>query len=257
MMKLSMIASSSSGNCTVVQSGDTTILVDAGISAKRTFQGLGELNLGERVDAIFISHEHSDHCKDLGVVSRRFKCPIYGTKETLAELGSYLKGTETLFEIEKGKSLAFQDVEIVPFSVSHDAVDPCGFTITNGQKRIGVCTDLGTMTDEVKKHLGDCDAISFEANHDVEMLSNGRYPKYLQDRIRSSLGHLSNDESGQGLAILGMQGRLRHAILAHLSDSNNRPDIALKTVQHTLRTYAVDLNVLLSHKTKPSQLIEL
>jgi len=252
-----MLASSSSGNCSVVQAGATTILVDAGISARRTLRGLRDLNLPERVDAIFISHEHSDHCKDLGVVAKRFGCPLYATAKTLAMLDPYLKGGEQLFELKKGKPLAFQDVEVTAFAVSHDAVDPCGFTIANGQRSVGVCTDLGTITEEVQKHLCECDAISFEANHDVEMLINGRYPKHLQDRIRSPLGHLSNDEAGQGLAMLGMKGRLRHAILAHLSDHNNHPDLALSTVNHNLRTYAVELNVALSYKTKPSLLLKL
>lgn len=256
-MKFSMLASSSSGNCTVIQSASATVLVDAGISARRTSHGLQALGLSPCVDAIFVSHEHSDHCKDIGVVARRFDCPVYGTAPTLEQLIPYLKGKETLIELKKGKPLALEDLEVVCFSVSHDAVDPGGYTFSDGRHRVGVCTDLGILTDEVKTHLSRCDAVSFEANHDLEMLVNGRYPKYLQDRIRSPLGHLSNDEAGQGLALLAMNGQLKYAVLAHLSDHNNRPDLALQTVRACLQAYEVELDVYLSHKTKPSALIEL
>lgn len=256
-MKFCMLASSSSGNCSVIQSSDTTVLVDAGISAKRTMNGLSQHGLGSQVDAIFISHEHSDHCKELGIVAKRFQCPIYGTEDTLSKLEPYLKGTETLIDIKKRKTISVKDLEVLPFSVSHDAVDPCGYTFHDGQHRVGVATDLGEISDEVQKYLSQCDAVSFEANHDVDMLLNGRYPRYLIDRITSPLGHLSNAESGQGLALMAMKGQLKHAILAHLSDQNNRPDLALKTVQHCLRTYEIDVNVLLSHKVNPSPLIEL
>jgi len=252
-----MLASSSSGNCTVIQSASTTVLVDAGISARRTGSGLQDLGFTPQVNAIFVSHEHSDHCKNIGVVARRFGCPVYGTTPTLAQLTPYLKGGETLIELKKGHPLVFQDLEVVCFPVSHDAVDPSAYTFDDGHHRVGVCTDLGTLTDAVKTHLSRCDAVSFEANHDLTLLANGRYPKYLQDRIRSPLGHLSNDEAGQGLALLALKGRLKHAVLAHLSDHNNRPDLALKTVRACLQTYEIELDVHLSHKTKPSALIEL
>lgn len=252
-----MLASSSSGNCTVVQAGATTVLVDAGISARRTAQALGALGLGSGVDAVFVSHEHSDHCKDIAMVARRFGCPIYGTAATLEQLTSRLRGGETLVEIKKRVPVAFQDLEVVCFSVSHDAVDPGGYTFSNGRGRVGVCTDLGTLTDEVQAHLGACQGITFEANHDVQLLVNGRYPQYLKDRIRSPVGHLSNDEAGQGLALLTMKGHLRHAVLAHLSEHNNRPELALQTVRDCLSAYDVELNVQLSHKTRPSGLIEL
>ncbi len=256
-MKFCMLASSSSGNCSVIQSGQTTVLVDAGISARRTFIGLTSAGLGEQIDAIFISHEHSDHCKDLGVVAKRFQCPIYGNEATLGKLEPFLKGTETLINIEKRKVIQLKDLEVTSFSVSHDAVDPCGYTFFDGQHRAGVATDLGIISEEVQDHLSQCDAVSFEANHDVDMLEKGRYPQYLKDRITGPLGHLSNHDSGQGLALMAMKGQLKHAILAHLSDQNNRPDLALKTVQHCLRTYNIDFNVLLSHKSNPSPLIEL
>lgn len=256
-VKFCMLASSSSGNCSVIQSADTTVLVDAGISAKRTFNGLTSAGLGEQIDAIFISHEHSDHCKELGVVAKRFGCPIYGTEATLSKLEPFLKGTETLVDVKKRKAFQFKDLEVMPFSVSHDAIDPCGYTFYDGKHRAGVATDLGIISEEVQDHLSQCDAVSFEANHDVEMLENGHYPQFLKDRITGPQGHLSNHESGQGLALMAMKGQLKHAILAHLSGQNNRPDLALKTVQHCLRTYDLEFNVLLSHKSNPSPLIEL
>lgn len=256
-MKFCMLASSSSGNCTVIHSKKTTVLVDAGISTRRTARGLTGLGLGPQVDAVFISHEHSDHCKDIGILAQRFACPIYGTEATLENISEYLKGDETLISVKKGKAIAFQDLEVTPFAVPHDASDPCGYTFFDGQHRAGVCTDLGAFTEEVQTHLSRCDAVSFEANHDVEMLVNGRYPPHLKARIQSAIGHLSNDEAGQSLALMALQDRLKHVILAHLSEHNNHPSLALKTVQKNLRAYETKLNVHLSHKTGPSQMIEL
>ncbi len=252
-----MLASSSSGNCSVVQAGSTTVLVDAGISARRTGHGLRDLGLGDTVDAVLVSHEHSDHCRQLGMLAKRFGCPIYGTEGTLNEITRFLRGGERLEPIRKGKPFALGDLEVTPFHVSHDAVDPCGYALDDGRARVGVATDLGTLNDEARAQLGRCRALALEANHDVEMLMTGHYPPYLKERIRSPLGHLSNDEAGQALAMFAMAETVQTVILAHLSDHNNRPDLALATVTKCLEAYRAPVEVLLSHKSKPSRLVTL
>jgi len=256
-LKFCVLASSSSGNCSVVQANGTTVLVDAGISARRITRGLEALGLGAKIDAIFVSHEHTDHCNALGVVAKRFGCPIYANERTLAEISPFLKGGEKLVATKRGHSFSFQDLEVSAFHVSHDASDPCGYTFFDGQHRVGVCTDLGALTDEVQTHLSRCHAVCFEANHDPELLQNGRYPEHLKSRIRGAQGHISNAEAGQGLAMMALQGSLKHAILAHLSEHNNRPDLALKTVKRCLKMYDLELDVSLAHKTSPSKLIAL
>lgn len=256
-MKFCMLASSSSGNCSVVQAAGTTLLIDAGISARRTTKALHALELEERIDAVLVTHEHSDHCKELAVIARRFGCPIYATPDTLTCMEDYLTGAQSLVPVTKGKPFALNGLEVVAFSLPHDAVDPCGYTVFDGKRRVGVATDLGTLTEEVQRHLSGCDAVSLEANHDLGMLLNGTYPQYLKERIQSDVGHLSNDQAGQALSVMGLKERLRHVILAHLSEHNNRPDLALRTVRKCLETYELQLDVHLSHKVNLSAVIEL
>lgn len=252
-----MLASSSSGNCSVVQAAGTTLLIDAGISARRTFKGLKALELGERVDGVLVTHEHSDHCKELAMIAKRCRCPIYATPDTLTCVEYYLEGGETLIPLTKGKPLALNGLEVVAFPLPHDAVDPCGFTVFDGHRRVGIATDLGSLTDEVQRQLSGCDAVSLEANHDLDLLLNGSYPPYLKERIQSNVGHLSNDQAGQALSLMAFKDRLKHVILAHLSEHNNRPDLALRTVNKCLHTYELHLDVYLSHKVSPSAVIEL
>ena len=191
------------------------------------------------------------------MIAKRFRCPIYATQATLSCVEPYLEGGETLIPVTKGRPLALNGLEVVAFPLPHDAADPCGFTVFDGKRRAGIATDLGSLTEEVQRQLSQCDAVSFEANHDLDMLLNGSYPQYLKDRIQSDVGHLSNDQAGQALSLMALKDRLRHVILAHLSEHNNRPDLALRTVNKCLQIYEIQLDVHLSHKVDPSALIEL
>lgn len=234
-MKICVLGSGSGGNATLVESGGRALLIDAGLSYHRIRGELTTLGIEPRkIRAILITHEHGDHCSFAGGLARRLGCPIYGTKRTLEALGWFLSGWEELRPVEIGEELAIATLTIKPFPVFHDAVDPCGYLVEDGKRSIGLATDLGVITPAVMEGLAGSDAVIMEANHDLEMLRNGPYTWDLKQRIRSEVGHLSNEAAGVALAELAGKGRLGSALLAHLSQNNNRPKLALKTVQNHL-----------------------
>lgn len=241
-MRVVSLASGSSGNCTLIVSEHARVLVDAGLSKKQILQGLRKI-LGAlpRLDAILITHEHADHISGVGKVARALQCPIYVSEGTAPFLEPLLAGKESVLTFTPGQGFHVRDLCIEPFRIPHDAAEPCGFVIeeeslfTSLNKRIAVATDLGTVTEEIRKRLVECDLVMLESNHDIEMLVNGWYPEDLKQRILSDVGHLSNDTAGQTLRYLAEQGRLRTAVLMHLSKNNNRPQLALETVQEHLK----------------------
>lgn len=240
-MRVVSLASGSSGNCTLVVSEQTRLLIDAGISKRQILHRLEKvLGLLPRIDAILITHEHTDHIQDVGRAARALKCPIYASEGTAPFVEPLLTSGEKLLPFKPEKSFQIRDLSIEPFRIPHDAAEPCGFLIEEESlfaginKRIAVATDLGTVTDEIREKLLRCDLVMLEANHDIEMLLNGWYPQDLKQRILSDVGHLSNDAAGQTLRYLSHKGRLRAAVLMHLSKNNNRPKLALQTVQEHL-----------------------
>jgi phosphoribosyl 1,2-cyclic phosphodiesterase len=240
-MRIVSLASGSSGNCTLIVSEQTRLLVDAGISKRRILQGLEKV-LGPlpRIDAILVTHEHSDHIIGLGRAARALRCPIYASEGTAPFVEPLLTGSEKLLPFKPEKSFQIRDLSIESFRIPHDAAEPCGFLIEEESlfaginKRIAVATDLGTVTDEIRSRLLRCDLVMLEANHDIELLLHGWYPEDLKKRILSDVGHLSNEAAGQTFRYLAECGRLRTAVLMHLSKNNNRPMLALKTVQEHL-----------------------
>lgn len=240
-MHVVSLASGSSGNCTLIVSEQARLLIDAGISKRQILQRLQKiLGLLPHIDAILVTHEHSDHIMGLGRAARALTCPIYASEGTAPFVEPFLTGGEKLFSFKPEKSFQIRDLSIEPFRIPHDAADPCGFLIEEDSlfaginTRIAVATDLGTVTDEIREKLLRCDLVMLEANHDIEMLLNGWYPQDLKRRILSAVGHLSNDAAGQTLHYLSRKGRLRTAVLMHLSKNNNRPRLALQTVQEHL-----------------------
>ena len=234
-MRLCSIASGSSGNCIYVGSDATHLLVDVGISGKRTETGLNELELtGRDLDGILITHEHADHIQGLGVIARKYHVPIYGTAGTLAALKSMSalgKVEESLFhEIHEDDKFTIKDLTINPMRISHDASQPVGYRISYGNKRIAVCTDLGVYNDYTVECLKGLDALLLEANHDVNMLQVGPYPYYLKQRILGDRGHLSNENSGRLLCKI-LHDNLKTVLLGHLSKENNLPELAYETVR--------------------------
>lgn len=233
-MKLCSLASGSSGNCIFAGSEETSVLIDAGLSGKRIEQGLNSFGYtGSDVDAIFVTHEHSDHIRGLGVLARKLGLPIYATAATIREIrrcSSLGKIPDELFhEVTPDAPVQVGDLTVEPFSVSHDAVDPVAYRISSGRRSAAVATDMGTYSDYTIRHLQFADALLLEANHDVRMLETGRYPYPLKRRILSDHGHLSNETSGQLLCELLHDG-LKHILLGHLSQENNYPALAYETV---------------------------
>ncbi len=249
------MGSGSGGNSTLIEGGGTVILLDAGLSYLRVRRELAMLDIDpERVDAILLTHEHADHCRFAGELARRLGCPIHGTRGTLEALSWFLKGREGLRPFEVGLNLEIDSLKIEAFPVFHDAIDPCGYLIRDGEHSVGLATDLGVVSRAILDSLAACDAVILESNHDLEMLRNGPYPWELKQRIRSQIGHLSNQDAGEALAELARGGRLKTALLAHLSQYNNRPELALQTVQSHLNGR---IEVLLTCQDRRSQLLVL
>ncbi len=243
-MRLCAIASGSSGNCTYVGSDNTHLLVDVGLSGKKIREGLNGLGLDiSDISGIFITHEHIDHIKGLGVLARKYGIPIYGTKGTLLASGRDGRignvDSELFRFIEPDKPIEINDIKINPFHISHDAADPLGYRFLSAGKRVAVATDIGCYDDYTISSLFGMDALLLEANHDVRMLQTGPYPYYLQQRILGEKGHLSNENSGKLLsAVAG--NNLKGVFLGHLSAENNYPELAYEAVRLELKLSDTD-----------------
>lgn len=234
-MRLCSIASGSSGNCIYVGSETTHLLVDVGISGKRTECGLNTLGItGKELDGILITHEHADHISGLGVMARKYGIPVYatvGTINAIRESSSIGKLDSSLFrEVKEDEKLTIKDLTVNPMRISHDAAQPVAYRISYGNKKIGICTDLGVYNDYTVECLKGMDALLLEANHDVKMLQVGPYPYYLKQRILGDKGHLSNENSGRLLSRILHDG-LENIILGHLSKENNLPELAYEAVR--------------------------
>ena len=244
------LASGSKGNATYISDGETSILVDAGLSGIELQRRLEFRNLSpEKLDAIIVTHEHSDHIRGAGILSRRFKLPVYINQKTEAAS----PGLGNLHEIrpfECGTTFAIGNLTIHPFSISHDAQDPAGFTIGRNGTRMAIATDLGLATTMVKEHLKHCALLVLEANHDPQMLENGPYPWPLKQRIQSRVGHMSNSDSKKLLQEL-QHDNLQHVILAHLSENNNTPQKAYDEVIQALTRCDAQLTVADQYSSGP------
>ena len=234
-MRICSIASGSSGNCIYVGSDATHLLVDVGISGKRTEAGLKELDLSMRdIDGVFITHEHADHVAGLGVLGRKYNMPIYATKGTIEAIkrnSSLGEIPEELFMlVSADEKIIIKDLVCNPMKISHDAAEPVAYRISHGKKKVGIITDLGTYDDYTVESLKGMDALLLEANHDVNLLQVGPYPYHLKKRILGERGHLSNEMAGQLLCSL-LHEKLQAVILGHLSKENNLPELAYEAVR--------------------------
>jgi phosphoribosyl 1,2-cyclic phosphodiesterase len=229
-----ILASGSKGNAIFISSGDTSLLIDAGLSGIEIERRLTSRRLDPKnLDAILVSHEHSDHIQGVGVLSRRYKLPVYINSKTQKAAVSQLGKLYDFKRFECGSTFTINDLSIHPFSISHDAKDPCGFTVNQNGTKIGIATDLGIATAMVKAHLKGCTLLILEANHDEKMLIDGPYPWPVKQRIKSRIGHLSNEASKTLLNELQHEG-LKHVMLAHLSETNNTPQKAVYEVGRAL-----------------------
>ncbi len=234
-MRLCSIASGSSGNCVYVGSDTTHLLMDVGISGKRTEAGLAKLGLTMKdIDAICITHEHADHISGLGVLSRKYGVPVYATRGTLEAIrntSSLGKVDESLFRvITPDERCTVKDISLYPVRTSHDAADPVAYRIDYDGRRIGLITDLGCYNDYTVECLRNLDLLYLEANHDVHMLQVGPYPYYLKQRILGKKGHLSNESAGKLLSRL-LHDHMQAIVLGHLSRENNLPELAYESVR--------------------------
>lgn len=234
-MKLSTIASGSSGNCIYMGSGSTHILIDVGVSKKKIEAGLKELGLEPQdITAILVTHEHSDHISGIGVMSRAYEIPIYGTKGTIEGIMSYKnlgKMPEGLTnECKVDEKFTLGDLSIEAFTISHDANEPSGYVVEHEDKKAAVVTDLGTYDDYTTKKLEGLDAIFLEANHDSHMVELGPYPFSLKKRVLGQHGHLSNELSGRLLCDI-LHKSLKYVVLSHISKDNNYELLAYETVK--------------------------
>lgn len=264
-MRLYPIASGSSGNCIYVGSDTTHLLVDTGLSKKRTEEGLQNIDvtLGD-VDGILITHEHADHVCGLGVITRKYHIPIYATQKTIdaifqtKSLGAL--EPELFHVIEPDAPFVLKDIKCNPMRISHDAADPVAYRFKCGNKQIAIATDMGTYNDYTVESLKGMDAILLEANHDIHMLQVGPYPYMLKQRILGDRGHLSNERSGELLSKL-LHDKLQAVYLGHLSQENNMPALAYEAVKMEINMAdnaykADDFNMMVAKRSKPSELIQ-
>lgn len=231
-LRFTVLSSGSTGNATIIQGNDHTVMIDAGLSAKKLDELMKQQGVsGHDLDALLVTHEHSDHIKGLGAFARKYEIPIYANEPTWGALerhvGSISQEKRMIFQ--SGEELCFGGMRVHTFPISHDAAEPVGYTFEEDGYRLGVATDLGYVSEKVKAKIIDCDALVLESNHDTEMLRMGRYPWNIKRRILSDVGHLSNVAAGEALLEL-MTDRTKRVYLAHLSQDHNQMDLAMITV---------------------------
>lgn len=232
-MQLHILASGSTGNAIYMEIGAAKFLIDAGISARRIEQGLKAAGIQpDALDAVFVTHEHSDHICGLPVFTRRFKIPVYTRRRTWDAFPA-AHHVEAEYRRDLGARLDMGGVCIEPFAISHDAAEPVGLSFRHGDLKCVVATDMGCVSERVEQDMAGADVMVFESNHDIAMLRAGPYPEYLKKRILSNRGHLSNLDTGRCLARMEKKSGM-HVFLAHLSQHNNCPELAMSTVQQVL-----------------------
>jgi phosphoribosyl 1,2-cyclic phosphodiesterase len=241
-LRVSILASGSSGNITLLETESTRILVDAGLGKRETLARLAAVERTvDHLDGILITHEHSDHCSGLPQMLALWKAPLYVTEPTMDALQrclpetfpKRLKGVES---IQPGQRFSIGDIDVHAFAIPHDAADPIGFTFRAGGAKLALVTDLGYMPELVKVHLRDADCLILESNHDLDMLKVGPYPWVVKQRVLSRTGHLSNHAVSEYLSDTdGFDAIARYLVLAHISAENNNPDLVLISAEEALR----------------------
>lgn len=266
MLKFLSLGSGSSGNCYVLFTDNTCLMIDAGISmrtVKKHLKGLG-LNLNA-IDAILITHDHADHIKAVGNISNEFDKPVYATETVHKGISRNYCVTSKLNEahvryVQKGEPAEIGDFRITPFEVPHDSSDCVGYRIEAGETVFCLITDVGHITETLQHQVKDVEYLVLEANYDEDMLMMGNYPAYLKGRIKGGKGHLSNKDSAKLIAE-NASPKLKHVWLCHISEENNHPELARKTVESVLRGYGivpgVDFNIDILRRKIPSEIYEL
>ncbi len=251
-----MLASGSSGNCTLVATERTRLLVDAGLSAReieRRLHAVGERL--DRVDAILITHEHGDHIAGLPVLSRRARRPVFLTELTASTI-CWEGEPPPIERFQAGAKLRIGDIEVASFSLPHDAVDPVGFSFTAQGLKIAVVTDLGYIPDSIRFHVRGADVLLLESNHDLEMLKVGPYPWFVKQRVMGRHGHLSNEAVARFIQ-RDLDPATGTLILGHLSEHNNHPDLVRLVAGQALESRGLSTRLLVVEHGRQSEVIEL
>jgi phosphoribosyl 1,2-cyclic phosphodiesterase len=261
VFQTAVLASGSKGNCVLVQTAQTAVLVDAGIAAKRIWDALEKLKVDKnKLEGILISHEHGDHIYGAGAVSRYLKIPIYLTRDTYMACRHRLGNLrDRIVFITAGESFKIRDLHVHPFSSPHDAIDSCNFTLAHADypdRKLAVATDVGYQSRLLTTHLSNCSTLILESNHDLKMLKEGPYDWNLKQRILSNHGHLSNLDA-VGVISQVMHSGLKNLILAHLSEVNNLPDLAEKTMLEFLQSINSDVKLIVAHQHVHTPLIDI
>ncbi len=228
------MGSGSEGNALLVCVGETCVLLDCGFSLKESVTRMAHLGvMPDQLSGILVTHEHGDHIGGVARLARSFDLPVWLTHGTLRSQPKAFSGIPMIHEIDPHGVFSVGDIEIFPFPVPHDAVEPVQFVFGDGKSRLGVLTDVGSSTPHIEAMLSGCDALVLESNHDVRMLMNGDYPYSLKQRVGGRFGHLSNQESADILTRLDTR-RLQHLVAAHLSSRNNTPELAVEALSSAL-----------------------
>ncbi|MDO5018353.1 MAG: MBL fold metallo-hydrolase [Lagierella massiliensis] len=243
-MKFTSLSSGSSGNSLLVETDKTRVLIDAGFTGKRLEKLITQAGiLPDTIDAILVTHEHTDHVKGVGVMSRRYNIPIIANKETwiamINKIG--LIDDNNILVFKNDYDFTLKDLDIHPFSTFHDAANSCGFSIYNKKSKLSILTDTGTVNERIKKQIMGSDIFFIESNHDPIMLMNGPYSPSLKRRVASTKGHLSNLDCANTLEDV-LTGNGEKVILAHLSNENNTTTLAYNTIYEHLKDLGLDLS---------------
>ncbi|MFC1898430.1 MBL fold metallo-hydrolase [Candidatus Cloacimonadota bacterium] len=260
MFQTSVLASGSKGNSIFIRTETTNVLLDAGLSGKKIVEQLESIKVdSQKLDAVLISHEHSDHIRGVGIICRRFNLPLYVTHLTYSVCCHRIgKLTNDVKYFETGKEFSIGDIIIKAFPSSHDVIDGSNFIIQKkGDKtrKLAIATDLGYGSNLMHFNFKESTTIILESNHDVQMLLNGPYPPHLKQRIKSRQGHLSNEQA-VGVITQVLHPGLKNLILAHLSEKNNLPKIAHKLMSDFLKEVNYKLNLLVSSQYEATSLID-
>ncbi len=263
-MNFCSLASGSSGNCQYISSDITHLLVDAGLSGKYIRNALENIDVDpESIHGILVSHEHSDHIKGVGVLMRKYGLKLYVNQLTWNAMKHKIGAIdeEQVVFFKTNESMTIGDIQVKPFSISHDAADPVGFTFSIESAKLCVATDLGIADEQIVHEICDCDLLMIEANHDEEMLKMGKYPYYLKRRILSEDGHISNEYAGSLVVEAAKKGRVNQVLLGHLSKENNFPELAYETVRQVVENsqiqVGIDLNIDMTYRDRVSRLYKI
>lgn len=244
MLKFLAFGSGSSGNCYYLGNDEGAILIDAGVGIRRLKRHIKEYGISQSdIDAIIITHDHADHVKAAGHISAEFNVPVYATELVHQGMNNNYHATKKISEdkqvvIEKDVRFSVAGFCVTAFAIPHDSSENVGYFIECEDKTFTIMTDVGMVTDAVREYIMKSNYLVFESNYDEEMLRNGKYPKLLQDRIRSGTGHLSNRQAAMALSDCFHQD-LKNVWLCHLSEENNHPELARKTIEFHLRSFGI------------------